>query len=191
MCRSAAFISSCSCSWSPEKPRATKLASMATASATGFNGSVSTPNGWVPVTMPSVGGRRRLPLGQAVDLVVVDEERDVHVAAHGVQEVVAALAVAVAVAGDGQDAHVVVDQPDRLCYRQRAAVQPVEGVAAGVVREFAAWPMPETMVSSCGSRPSSTMASLKSLQDLQVAAPGAPGGLLATEFFQLRHRRLP
>ena len=51
-------------------------------------------------------GRRVLALGQAVDLVVEQQDGDVHVAAQGVDQVVAADRQRVAVAGDDPDVEV-------------------------------------------------------------------------------------
>ena len=72
----------------------------------GLNGWSSEPNGVDLVTLPELAGRRVLALGQPVDLVVEQQDREVDVAAQRVDEVVAADRQRVAVAGD--DPHVEV-----------------------------------------------------------------------------------
>ena len=83
---------------SPEKARATKLAPEASAMTSGWNERMPVPPGESFVVPVGLGGRRRLALGHAVDVVVHHDVGQVDVAPAGVQEVVAADRVAVAVA---------------------------------------------------------------------------------------------
>ena len=85
-------------------------------------------------------GGRGLPGGEAVDLVVHHDVDQVDVAAHGVHEVVAANAEAVAVAARDQHGHAVVGQLQAGGHRQRTAMQRVHAVGvdeAGKVRRAA------------------------------------------------------
>ena len=82
-------------------------------------------------------GGRGLLLGEAVDLVVVQEHAHAHVVAHGVDPVRGADRAAVAVAGVHEDMQVGPRHAHALGDRQRAAVDAVEAVGAHVVREAA------------------------------------------------------
>ena len=73
-----------------------------------------------------------LAAGQAVDLVVVAEDREVGVAADRVQQVVAADRRGVAVARDHDDVQLGADRLDRLGHRERAAVERVHGLEVHV-----------------------------------------------------------
>ena len=64
----------------------------------GLMGFSTLPNGVLLVFMPDAAGGRDLPGGQPVNLVVHGHVRQIHVAAHGVDEMIAADAEAVAVA---------------------------------------------------------------------------------------------
>jgi hypothetical protein len=79
--------------------RATNVASAPSASDTGLNGRRPTPPGGLG-DLADLGGGGVLALGQAVDLVVEQQDRHVDVAAQCVDEVVAADRQGVAVAGD-------------------------------------------------------------------------------------------
>ena len=85
--------------------------------------------------LPELARRRVLALGQAVDLVVEQQDREVHVPAQRVDQVVAADREPVAVAGD--DPHVEVRTGDRDPGRdrRRAAVDAVHAVGVHVIRE--------------------------------------------------------
>ena len=77
-------------------------------------------------------GRRGLALGHAVDVVVHDDVSHVDVAPAGVQEVVAADRVAVAVAARDHDRQIRPRHFQAGGERQRTAVHAVEAVAIGV-----------------------------------------------------------
>ena len=132
----ASFIIAFRCSVSPAKERAAKLQSRATARAMGLNCSAMTPKGVRLGHRAFRRGRRRLPLGQAVDLVVVHEDLDAHVPADRRHQVIAAFAVAVAVPGRHDHRHAAVRDPDAGRNRQRPSVEAVEGVAFRIVRKL-------------------------------------------------------
>ena len=73
------------------------------ASDSGRSGVSIEPRGLDLVSRAGARGRRILALGQAVDLVVEQDDLQVDVAADGVDQVVAADRQAVAVAGDDPD----------------------------------------------------------------------------------------
>ena len=85
--------------------------------------------------LPARARRRVLPLRQPVDLVVEEEDRDVHVAPQGVDEVVAADRERVAVSGDDPDGEVGTRGGEPGRDRGRAAVDRVHPVRLHVVRE--------------------------------------------------------
>ena len=93
--------------------RATNVASAAEGERQRPERVLERPSGLVLVRVPMRRGRRVLALGQAVDLVVEQEDLDVHVAAEGVDQVVAADGQAVAVAGDDPDLQVRAGEPCR------------------------------------------------------------------------------
>src|SRR5215467_4694107 len=79
--------------------------------------------------------RRVLPLRQAVDPVVEEEDDEVHVAAQDVQHMVAADREPVAVARHHEDLEIWPRHPEPGRDRRRAAVDRVEAVGVHVVRE--------------------------------------------------------
>ena len=89
--------------------RATNVASAATASVSGRNGSSIDPCGVERVRVPA-RGRRILALRQAQHFVVEKEDFEIDIAAQGVDEVVAADGQTVAVAGDDPHAQLRPDQ---------------------------------------------------------------------------------
>ena len=115
--------------------RATNVASAPIASEIGLNGRSSEPSGVDFVIVPERRRRRVLPLRQAVDLVVEEQDLQVHVAAQRVDQVVAADRERVAVAG--HDPHREVGPRDRQARRdrRRATVDRVHPVRLHVVRE--------------------------------------------------------
>ena len=123
--------------------------------------------------------RRGLALGEPVDLVVEQQDLQVHVAAQHVQHVVAADRQAVAVAGDHPDVELGVGELDAGGDRRRAAVDRVEAVGRHVVREA-------RRAADARRRTRSSRASacdvgqhlLHRLQDRVVAATGAPADFL-------------
>ena len=117
--------------------RATKVASAPRARLTGLKGWSTEPNGVDLVTLPTSTGRRVLALGQPVDLVVEQQDREVDVAAQGVDEVVAADRQAVAVAGDDPHVEVGPGHGQAGGDGRRPAVDRVHAVGVHVVREAA------------------------------------------------------
>ena len=81
--------------------------------------------------------RGRLLLGQPVDVVVVQQQRHVHVVADRVDPVAGADAAAVAVAGIDEHVQVGASHLDALRDGQGAAVNAVEAIGLHVVREAA------------------------------------------------------
>ena len=78
-----------------------------------------------------------LALGEAVDPVVVDEIRDVQVAATRIDQVAGANAVAVAVTAGHKNFKVLIGQLDAGRHVEGAPVQGVQAVGVDVVRELA------------------------------------------------------
>ena len=87
------------------------------------------------------------------------QDRQVHVAAQRVDQVVATDRQHVAVAGDDPHVEVGARQRDAGGDRRRAAVDAVHAVGVHVVREAAAHPMPDTNTVFSGFTPSSGMSS--------------------------------
>ena len=82
-------------------------------------------------------GRRILALGQAVDLVVEQQDLAVEVAAQHVHRVVAADRQRIAVAGDDPHVEFGIGELDPGRHRRRAAVDGVEAVGRHVIRKAA------------------------------------------------------
>ena len=82
-----------------------------------------------------LAGRRVLPLGQPVDLVVEQQDGEVHVAAQGVDQVVATDREPVAVAGDHPHVEVGPGHGEAGGHGGRPAVDGVHPVGVHVVRE--------------------------------------------------------
>ena len=82
-------------------------------------------------------GRRILALGQAVDLVVEQQDLAIEVAAQDVHRVVAADRQRVAVAGDDPHVQFGIGELDPGRERRRAAVDGVEAVGRHVIRKAA------------------------------------------------------
>ena len=125
-----------------------------------------------------LAGRRVLALREAVDLVVEQQDLEVHVAPERVDQVVAADRQAVAVAGDDPDRQLGVGGGDPGRERRRPPVDPVHAVRVHVVAEppAAADPGDEHRLvrfdAELGHQP------LDGRQDRVVAAPRAPADLL-------------
>ena len=83
-----------------------------------------------------LAGRRGLAFGQAVHHVVVNDMRDVRVSADGMDEVIAALAVHIAVAALRDHGQSGIDGLYRHCRRKGTTVQPVEDVGLEIVRSL-------------------------------------------------------
>ena len=123
-------------------------------------------------------GRRVLPLGQAHHFVVEKENFDIHIAAQGVDEVVAADGQAVAVAGHDPDVQLGPDQLQARGHGRRPAVEGLEAVGVEVVRQPA-----RTADAGDEHQPFARHAQrrqhlLEHGQDREVAAAGAPAHLL-------------
>ena len=82
-----------------------------------------------------LGGRRILPLGQAVDLVVEEDDVDVDVAPDGVDEMVAADGEGIAVAAGLPDRQPGIRHLDAGGDRRGAAVDAVEPVGVHIIRK--------------------------------------------------------
>ena len=115
--------------------RATKVASAPRARLTGLNGRVERTERRRLGDLADLGGRRVLALGQAVDLVVEHEDRELHVAAQGVDEVIAADRERVAVAGHHPDVEIGSRHREAGRDRRGPAVDRVHAVGVHVVRE--------------------------------------------------------
>ena len=118
--------------------RATKLASAPSATASGLNGGSTRAERRALGDLADLGRRRVLALGQPVDAVVEQQDRQVDVAAQGVDQVVAADRQPVAVAGDHPHVEVGPGHGDAGGDGRRAAVDAVHAVGVHVVREAAA-----------------------------------------------------
>src|SRR5690606_21537655 len=101
----------------------------------GVEGVVERAVGRAPRHLPLLARRAVLPLGEAVDLVVEEDELAVEVAAEQVEQVVAADGERVAVAGDDPDVELGPARLEAGRHRRRAAVDGVEAVRVHVVGE--------------------------------------------------------
>ncbi len=77
-------------------------------------------------------GRRCLAGGEAVDLVIHDDVGEIEVAAHGVDEVADADAVAVAIAAGDDHLEIGVGQLDAGGHRDSASMQGVHAVGVHI-----------------------------------------------------------
>ena len=80
-------------------------------------------------------GGRELALSQTVDAVVEQQQVEVDIAAHLVDEVVTADGKAVTVARNLPNGHVGVGGLETRCHSTATAMDGVEGVGAGVIRQ--------------------------------------------------------
>ena len=117
--------------------RATNVAPAPSASASGLNGASCGAERRRLRDHAALGGRRRLPLREPVDLVVEHQDLQRHVAAQRVDQVVAADRQRVAVAGHDPDREVVARGGEAGGERGRAAVDAVHPVRVHVVGEAA------------------------------------------------------
>ena len=169
--------------------RATNVASAASASDSGRTGVSNDPPGLVFDRRAEPAGGRVLALGQAVDLVVEQQHLDVHVAAQGVDEVVAADREAVAVAGDDPHLQVGVGQPQAGGEGRCAAVDGVEAVGVHVVGEAAGAADPGDERHLLARHADGGERLLHLGEDRVVPAAGAPADLLVgLEVFGLERR---
>jgi len=83
-----------------------------------------------------IARRRRLPLRQTVDLIIVNQVGDVMIAPHGVDEVIAAFTISIPIAADGNDSQLRVGTFRANSRWYRPAVEGIEGVALQVMRQF-------------------------------------------------------
>ena len=96
---------------------------------------VEAPEGRGLGDLPQLARGRVLPLGEPVDLVVEEQDRDVDVAAQGMDEVVAADRQRVAVTGDDPHVQVGASHGQARGDGRRAPVDRVHPVGVHVVRE--------------------------------------------------------
>ena len=113
--------------------RATNVASAPRASDSGRSGLSIGPLRARLGPSAEPGSRRILPLGEAVDLVVEEQDLDVDVAAQSVNQMVAADRQAVAVAGDDPDLQFGLGDLDAGRHRRRPAVDRVEAVGVQII----------------------------------------------------------
>ena len=135
LCRPARSSVSWRCSVWVSTERATNVASAARAIVSGMIGVSTVPDRRRLRLLAELGRRRRLALGQPVDPVVEHDQVDVDVAAHRVDDVVAADRQRVAVAGDDPDHEVRPGGLEPGRERRRPAVDRVEAVRVHVVRQ--------------------------------------------------------
>jgi hypothetical protein len=93
-----------------------------------------------PGDKAEVAGGGGLPLGQAIDLVIVHHIGNVNVAGHRRDEVVAALPVAVTITADGDNSELMVGYLGGLGGRNRPTVQLIEDMALKIVGELTRLP---------------------------------------------------
>ena len=118
-------------------PRAMNRAPEPSAKAQGVTGPVDRAERGRGRARADAAGRRILALGQAVDLIVEQQDLAIEVAAQHVHRVVAADRQRVAVAGDDPHVELGVGELDAGRDRRRAAVDRVEAVARHVIRKAA------------------------------------------------------
>ena len=118
--------------------------------------------------------RRRLHLGQAIDLIVVEEHRHVHVVTDGVDPVGRADAAAIAVTGVDEHVQVLAGHAYALGQRQRAPVDTMEAVGLHVMGEAAGATDPRHEHGLLWSELLVTTQTLYRRQDRVVATSGAP-----------------
>ena len=123
--------------------------------------------------------RRGLFLGQAIDLVVVQEHGQVHVVADRMNPVSRSDTAAVAVAGVDENGEVRASQADAFGDGQRAAVDAVEAVGLHVVREAAGAADARNEHGLFRTQPFVAAQALDGGEDGVVAATGAPAGYAA------------
>ena len=159
-------------------PRATKRAPAPRASLSAESGASSGALGRAGRAGAAARGGRGLALGQAVDLVVEQQDLQVEVAAQRVDQVVAADREQVAVAADDPDVELRVGELDAGGDGGRAAVDGVEAVGLDIVGEArgAADAGDEHGPGGVGLEVGQGLE--HGLQDRVVAAAGAPADLL-------------
>ena len=128
--------------------------------------------------LAELGGRRRLALGQPVDLVVEQQDLDRDVPPQRVDQVVAADRERVAVAGHDPDREVLAGRGEAGRKRGGAAVDPVHPVGVHVVGEPAGAADPGDEHDPLGRDPELGHELLDRGEHRVVAAAGAPARLL-------------
>ena len=170
--------------------RATKVASAPSASETGLNGCVDRAHRRRLGDLAELGRGRVLALGQAVDAVVEQQDLQVDVAAHRVDQVVAADRQRVAVAGHDPDRQVGAGGRQAGRDRRRAAVDRVHAVGVEVVREARRAADARDEHDVLASQAERRQEALHGGEDDVVAAAGAPAHLLVgREVLAVRRRR--
>jgi hypothetical protein len=130
-------------------------------------------------------GRRRLHLGQAVDLIVVQEHGQIHVVADRMNPMRGADAAAVAVARVDEHVQIRAGDPDALGDRQGAPVDAVKAVGPHVVRKAAGAPDARDEHRLLRSQLLVTAQPLHGREDGVVAAARAPARHAALVVLQL------
>ena len=125
--------------------------------------------------------RRILTLGEAVDAIVEQQDRQVHVAAQCVDEVVAANGQRVAVAGDHPHVEVRPGHRDACGNGRSTAMNAVHAIRIHVVRETAAAPDTTDEHSVLRSNSQLGHQRLHGVHHAIVAATGAPANLLVAD----------
>ena len=128
--------------------------------------------------LAGLGGGGVLALGEAVDPVVEQQDRHVHVAAQRVDQVVAADGQRVAVTGDDPDREVLAGGGDAGRDRRRAAVDRVHAVGVEVVGEPRRAADAGDEHDVLAAQAELGQEALDGLEDGVVAAAGAPADLL-------------
>ena len=124
----ACLMRSVRCFWSAAEAAGDEGGAGGEGEGDGVDGALDVAEGRALGLHAEAAGGRGLAGGEAVDLVVHDDVGEVDVAAHGVDEVAAADAEAVAVAAGDEDGHGVVGHLDAGGDGERAAVQGVHAV---------------------------------------------------------------
>ena len=124
------------------------------------------------------GGGRVLTLGQPVDLVVEQQDLQVHVAPEHVQKVVAADRQSVTVAGDHPDIEVGPGQLDPGGDGRRPAVDGVEAIGGHVIGKAGRAADAGDENGVLRHRPDLGQGALHDLEDGVIAAAGTPAHLL-------------
>ena len=172
-------IISCRCCTSVSTARATNVASAPSASESVRNGRATAPSGRRLGLHADLGRGRVLALGEPVDLVVEEQDLQIHVAAQHVDEVIAADRQRVAVAGDDPDRELRARELEPGRDRGRAPVDRVEPVRVHVVREAraAADARDEDDLLFAGCRaPASPSASARGSRSRRSPGTSAPPG---------------
>ncbi len=136
---------------------------------------------------PRVAGGRSLALCQGVDLIVVNQVGDVVIPPHGVEEVVSAFSVAIAVASHRDDCQLGVGDLGPGGGGEGAAVQHVQHVASGVVRQLPGLADAGDHQHLVGFKVQLHKGLLQCVEDTEIPAARAPGRLASSVVGHLHH----